>query len=181
MSKIITNIRDPKTLERIAWHFNKKNILILSVEPVSNMDILPNITYAQLKESYVDSIKIIDHEFNKNKVDTAVIIPDLFGLYLYSYIAGFKKLSMIHICKNEKLEPVIVNPEKLGKPKLGILTYVKDHPKSDNKSIFKGIGYSEKSNSAYAHLKSLKNMELLKEEDKKYCITDLGSTILKLI
>ena len=181
MEKIITNIKDLKSLELMAWKFNKRDIIILSSESVEDKELVLNLTNVQLKESYHDSIEIIDHIFNENNIVNAVIIPDLFGLYLYSYIAGFKKLSMVHICRNEKLEPVIVSPGTLGKTKIKMLSYIKDNPGSQTNKIFYGVGVKPGTSSAYLHINALKDLQLVVEENKQYKITELGSTFLKIM
>lgn len=181
MGKIITNIQDPKSLERMAWHFSKKNIVILNSEPVNDNELVLNLTNVQLKETYQDSIQIINQIFKENNIDVAVIIPDLVGLYLYAYISGFKKLPMVHICKNEKLEPVIVSPGALGKTKIKMLKYINSNQGSTTNKIFQGINLKPGTSSAYLHINTLKDLQLVKEENKKYYITDLGSTFLKIL
>lgn len=181
MDKIITNITDPKSLELIAWRFNTRNIIILNSEFMKDNNVVLNLTNVQLKESYQDSIQILDQVFKENNIVTAVIIPDLFGLYLYTYIAGFKKLSMAHICKNDELEPVIVNPGSLGKTKIKMLKFINENPRSSTSKIFQGIGLKPGTSSAYLHINTLKDLQLITEENKKYYVTDLGDTILKIM
>ncbi len=181
MGYVITNIKDPKSLELIAWKFNTRDIIIVANEPVGDMEILPHLTDVQLKENYLDSVKIINDIFEKEDIIAAVIIPDLFGLYLHSYISGFKALPIIHICNNEELEPVIVNPGALGRTKVKLLNYIKNNPGSKTSDVFTGVGFKPGTSSAYVHLHALKEMQLVKEEDKGYYITDLGLTFLELI
>lgn len=181
MRYVITNIKDPKSLELIAWKFNTRDIIIVANEPVEDMEILPHLTDVQLKENYLDSIKIINDIFEKEDIIAAVIIPDMVGLYLYSYISGFKTLPIIHICNDGKLEPTIVNPGALGRTKVKLLNYIKDNPRSKTSDVFTGVGFKPGTSSAYVHLNTLKEMQLVKEEDKGYYITDLGLTFLELI
>lgn len=181
MDKIITNIQDPKSLELIAWNFNKRNIIIITSKPMEDIEILPKLTDIQLNESYQDSIELIDQVFKKNDIVAAVIIPDLCGLYLYAYISGFKKLPIIYICKNNKLEPVIVNPGSLGKTKVKMLKFIGDNPGSPTNKIFPGVNLKPGTSSAYLHINTLKDLQLVIEKNKRYYITDLGSTFLKIL
>lgn len=181
MRYVITNIKDPKSLELIAWKFNTRNIMIVANELVEDMEILPHLTDIQLKENYLDSIKIINDIFDNEDVIAAVILPDLFGVYLQAYISGFKALPIIHICNNGELEPVIVNPGSLGRTKVKLLNYIKENPGSKTSDIFTGVGFKPGTSSAYVHMNDLKEMELVKEEDKRYYITNLGLTFLELI
>ena len=181
MGYVITNIQDPKSLELIAWKFNTRDIMIIANEPVEDMEILPHLTDVQLKENYLDSIKIINDIFEKENIIAAVIIPDLFGMYLYNYISGFKAFSIIYICNNEKLEPIIVNPGSLGRTKVKLLNYIKENPGSKTSDIFSGVGFKPGTSSAYVHMNDLREMQLIKKENKGYYITDLGFTFLELI
>lgn len=88
---------------------------------------------------------------------------------------------MVHICKNEKLEPVIVSPGALGKTKIKMLKYIADNPGSTTSKIFNGIGLKPGTISAYLHINTLKELQLINEENKQYSITDLGSTLLKIL
>ncbi|PAV05462.1 hypothetical protein [Methanobacterium bryantii] len=180
MGYVITNIKDPKNLERIAWKFNTRDILIVTNKPVGDLGILPDITDIQLKGNYLDSIKILNGIFEKKDIVAAVIFPDLFGMYLYSYISGFKTLPIIHICNNQELEPTLVNPGVLGRTKVKLLNYIKENSGSKTSDIFSGVGFKPGTSSAYVHMNDLKEMELVKEEDKRYYITDLGLTFLEL-
>ena len=181
MGYVITNIKDPKNLERIAWKFNTRDIIIVTNEPVGDLEILPHLTDVQLKENYLHSIKIINGIFEKEDIVAAVISPDLFGMYLYSYISGFKALQIVYICNNQKLEPILVSPGVLGKTKVKLLNYIKENSGSKTNNIFSGVGFKPGTSSAYVHMNDLKEMELVKEKDKEYCITDLGLTFLELI
>lgn len=181
MKYILTNVKDPKSLELIAWNFNTRDIIIVAREPLEDMEILPHLTDIQLKENYPDSIKIIDSIFEEKDIIAAVIIPDLLGMYLYAYISGFKKLPIIHICNNQELEPIIVNPRALGRTKSKILNYIKNNPESKTNDIFTGVRLKPGTSSVYVHLNTLKDMQLINEENKKYNITDLGLTFLELI
>lgn len=181
MGYVITNIRNPKNLERIAWKFNTRDIIIVTNKPVGDLEILPNITDVQLKENYLESIKIINSIFEKKDIVSAVIFPDLFGMYLYSYISGFKALSIIHICNNQELEPTIVNSGVLGKTKVKLLNYIKENSGSKTSDIFSGVGFKPGTSSAYVHMNDLKEMELVKKDNNGYYITDLGLTFLELI
>lgn len=187
IGKIITNIIDPECLERISYYFLEKgkgkDIIILSADPIGEMNILPEVKNYQLKHSYKDSIKIFDDIFKKENITTAVIKPDLFGLYLSNYLSAFreKQYQLIYFYIDDKLEPAIVNKKNLGKPMIRIIEYIKNNPGSDRRTIFQGAGFKPTSNSAYGHLSSLKNMHMVTEKDNIFYITDLGSTFLELI
>ena len=65
----------------MAWKFNKRDIIIAS-EPAEDNELVLNLTSVQLKESYQDSIQILDQVFKENNIAAAVMIPDLFGLLI---------------------------------------------------------------------------------------------------
>ena len=88
---------------------------------------------------------------------------------------------MVHICKNEKLEPVLVSPGALGKTKIKMLKCVEENPMSSTNKIFQGVELKPGTSSAYLHINTLKELQLLTEENKQYHITDLGFNLLKIL
>lgn len=177
MSSIITNITDQKQLEKIGRYFKKDIVTVSSESPKESKTFL-NIKNYQIIDNYEHSIKIINRIFRENDIEDAVINSNLFGTYLHAFISGFNKLPLIYICKNNKIEPIIVNPTMLSETKIKILEFIDRNPKSKASRIFKSVGITDGSSQGYRQINSLKALGLI-EDDEGYEVTELGKTYLK--
>ncbi len=177
MSSIITNITDQKKLEKIGRYF-KKDIIIVSSESPKESKTFLSIKSYQIIDNYEHSIKIINRIFQENDIEDAVISSDLFGIYLHAFISGFNKLPLIYVCKNAKIEPIIVNPTMLNETKTKILEYIDRNSGSKVSEIFKSVGITAGSSQGYRQINSLKSLGLIEEGDG-YGVTELGRTYLK--
>jgi len=177
-SQIITNITNQKQLEKIGRYF-KKDIITVSSEPPKENKTFLNIKNYQIIDNYEHSIKIFNGIFQENDIEDAVINSSLFGTYLHAFISGFNKLPLIYICKNGKIEPIIVNPSMLSETKTKILEYIDRNPGSKTSKIFKSVGIAAGSSQGYRQINSLKSLELIKENEKGYDVTELGKIYLK--
>ena len=177
-SQIITNITDKKQLEKIGRYF-KKDIITVSSEPPKENKTFLNIKNYQLTDNYEDSIKIMNRIFQENNIKEAIINSNLFGTYLYAFISGFNKLPLICICKNGKIEPIIINPTMLSETKIKILEYINKNPGSKTSEIFKGVGITAGSSQGYRQINSLKFLKLIEENESGYEVTEFGKIYLK--